>query len=212
MESERRAADRVEPTVPYLQMLADLFSETVVKSLTLRPIERIAEVDLTHSQYLALRYLYSHGRCTVGHIAEGLSVSYPASTKLITRLAEKSLVTRTEGVSDRRQAEVDLTPHGRAVIAGLRQDRLERFTSVVERLSPADRRALVRGLERFIVAAVQDDGVARDVCLRCGTDRLDECPINAQQLEILGPSLEPMDIFWNLPGAAVGPTVEVNHG
>jgi DNA-binding MarR family transcriptional regulator len=146
-------------------------------------------VELTHSQYQVLRYLFSHGRCTVGHIAEGLSISYPASTKLIGRMADKDLVTRTEGVSDRRQAEVDLTRHGREIVTSLRHTRQERFNAVLERLSPVDRAALARGLERFIVAAVQDEGVNRDICLRCGTDRLDECPVNAAHQEILGPSL-----------------------
>jgi hypothetical protein len=55
----------------YLQMLSDLFSETVAKTLTLRLIERISDVKLALSQYQALRYLFSHGRCTVGHIAKG---------------------------------------------------------------------------------------------------------------------------------------------
>lgn len=179
-----------EQNLTYEQMLADLFSETVLKTLTLRLIEETCEVELTHSQYQALRYLYSHGRCTVGHIAEGLSISYPASTKLVGRLAGKELVTRTEGVSDRRQAEVDLTAHGRAVITELRRARQERFETVLKRLSPADRTALVRGLELFVVAAVQDEGVNNDICLRCGTDRLDACPVNTAHLEILGPSLD----------------------
>lgn len=187
---------RPEPTLAYTQMMADLFSETVVKTMTLRLIEETSEVELTHSQYLVLRYLFSHGRCTVGHIAEGLSVSYPASTKLVTRLAEKDLVTRTEGVTDRRQAEVDLTEHGRKVIADLRQARQERFNAVLERLSPADRAALTKGLEQFIVAAVQDEGVNRDICLRCGTDSLRECPVNAADQEILGPSLHPVTLKW----------------
>jgi len=193
----------LEPTPAYIQMLADLFSETVVKTLTLRLLERIGEVELTHSQYLALRYLYSHGRCTVGHIAEGLSVSYPASTKLVTRLSEKDLVTRTEGVSDRRQAEVDLTPQGREIIAKLREARLERFNAVFDRLSSSDRAALIRGLERFVVAAVQDEGVGYDICLRCGTDRMEECPVNTAHLEVLGPSLTPMAPSW--PSLVVDP-------
>ena len=184
------------PNTAYLQMLADLFSETVLKTLTLRLIEETSEVELTHSQYQALSYLYRHGRCTVGHIAEGLSVSYPASTKLVTRLAEKGLATRTEGASDRRQAEVDLTDAGRAVVTELRRLRQERFATVLSRLSSADRAALTQGLERFVIAAVQDEGVNRDICLRCGTDRLDECPVNTAHQEILGPSLYP--VFFNL--------------
>jgi len=187
----------LEPTPVYIQMLADLFTETVSKTLTLRLIEdAIEDVELTHSQYLALRYLYSHGRCTVGHIAEGLSISYPASTKLVTRLAEKRLVTRTEGIADRRQAEVALTPQGREIITRLREARLARFNAVVGRLSPSDRAALIRGLERFVVAAVEDEGVGYDICLRCGTDRLEECPVNTAHLEVLGPSLTPMDPGW----------------
>ena len=180
------------PTNAYLQILADLFSETVVKTLTLRLIERTSEVELTHSQYMVLRYLFNHGRCAVGHIAEGLSISYPASTKLVTRLAEKNLVTRTEGAADRRQAEVDLTVQGRAIFSDLRRARLERFAAILARLSSADRDALIRGMERFIVAAVEDEGVASDICLRCGTDRLLECPVAEQ--EILGPSMVRLDL------------------
>jgi DNA-binding MarR family transcriptional regulator len=178
-------------------MLADLFAETVVKTLTLRPLEAIVEVELTHSQYLALRYVFTHGRCTVGHIAEGLSISYPASTKLVTRLAEKGLVTRTEGVSDRRQAEVDLTAQGYEVITRLRDVRKQKFEAVLNRLSPSDRAALERGLERFIVAAVEDVGVGHDICLRCGTDKIDACPVNTAHLEILGPSLASANITWD---------------
>jgi len=183
----------------YLQMLSDLFSETVEKTLTLRLIEKISEVKLTEPHYKALRYLFSHGRCTSGHLAEGLKVTYPAITKLVKILVEKELVTRVESSSDRRQAEVDLTDWGREIIMSLRQARLERFDAIFSRLSQTDRDALTRGMERFIVAAVQDEGVAYDICLRCGTDRLEECPVNSEHQEILGPSLVPVDLIWNLP-------------
>ncbi len=188
-----------EPTLAYLQILADLFSETVVKTMTLRLLEETGAHDLTHSQYQALRYLHTHGRCTIGHIAEGLMVSPPASTKLVNRLVEKDLVRRTEGAADRRHAEVDLTPQGRDLIVRVRKTRDTRFATVMNRLSPAEKQALVTGLERFLIAAVKDEGVGFDICLRCGDDRLEECPVNTAQLEVLGPSLAPRpEVHWDL--------------
>lgn len=177
------------PSILYAQMISDLFSEIMHKTMTVRLLDEVTETEISVAQFQVLRYLYTHGRCTVGHIAEGLMISHPAATKLVQRLVEKGFIHRNEGANDRRIAELDLTPQGRDLVQLVKRLRTERMARILARMSPEDRECLFKGLTQFIASAVQDREVGYDICLRCGSEALPECPINEAQSEVLGPSL-----------------------
>lgn len=79
------------------------------------------EADLSTSQYNVLRILrgsHPHG-LTCGEIGERTVARDPDVTRLVDRLAKRSLVKRTRSESDRRVVQVDITEKGLALLRGL---------------------------------------------------------------------------------------------
>ncbi|MDF1632876.1 MarR family transcriptional regulator [Mycoplana sp. MJR14] len=73
------------------------------------------ELGLTYPQYLALNVLRHEDGCTVGAIAERLSLESSTLTPLLKRLETSGLVRRTRNPESERQVVVSLTDQGRAL-------------------------------------------------------------------------------------------------
>jgi DNA-binding MarR family transcriptional regulator len=67
------------------------------------------------------------------------------------------MVDRVPGRVDRREIALYLTPSSRQLLDHLRTTRQELLTGVLERMTPAGRAALLRGLTEF-AAAADDEG------------------------------------------------------
>lgn len=78
-----------------------------------RPL--LAPHGLTYPQYLVITLLRLNGTTTVGGVGEELGLESSTLSPLLTRLAERGLVTRTRSVDDERRVEVSLTPQGQAL-------------------------------------------------------------------------------------------------
>ncbi|MBC3762503.1 MarR family winged helix-turn-helix transcriptional regulator [Quadrisphaera oryzae] len=78
-----------------------------------RPL--LAPHGLTYPQYLVITLLRISGTTTVGGVGEELGLESSTLSPLLTRLAERGLVTRTRSTDDERRVEVSLTPAGRAL-------------------------------------------------------------------------------------------------
>jgi DNA-binding MarR family transcriptional regulator len=157
---------------------SDLFVQVMQRVLLERLVAEAAHDSISLTQLLALRYIWLHNNVLIGHIAEGLHVSYPSVTNLINRMERAGLVVREHSEHDRREVQVRLTEEGRATIEMLERERIRRFDSVIQSMAPKDREALLSGLAAFVVAAVgEDSGTAEDICLRCGRGASADCPI-----------------------------------
>src|SRR5512140_1993868 len=86
----------------YLELLAEVFAEIVQRGMESRYIGKTSDPEVTPALMQCLQYIYLHGPCSIGRIAEGLSVSVPASSQLVDRLAHRNLVSRQESDEDRR--------------------------------------------------------------------------------------------------------------
>lgn len=78
-----------------------------------RPL--LAPHGLTYPQYLVITLLRINGTTTVGGVGEELGLESSTLSPLLTRLAERGLVTRTRSTDDERRVEVSLTRQGRAL-------------------------------------------------------------------------------------------------
>jgi DNA-binding MarR family transcriptional regulator len=112
-----------------------------------------------------LRLLAVAGPLSVGDQARHLGLSRATATELVDRLESKGLVARIRDGHDRRRVFVSLTDAGRTRAAAhpevLACDQLLR---AVERMTPADRRALITGLRGLLEAAEQlEAGDIREV-------------------------------------------------
>ncbi|MBI3911211.1 MAG: MarR family transcriptional regulator [Armatimonadetes bacterium] len=164
-----------EACTNFAEKLAGLFSEIVFKTMTVELLREQDDLDITLSQLQALQYVAEHRMSSVGEIAEGLGVTHPAAVKVVQRLQEKHLVTRTVSDADHRQAAVSVAPAGRALVNAARLRRTDRLSRVLDRMSPADRAAMIRGLEAFVTIVLQDEGALDQLCHCCQTLEPTDC-------------------------------------
>jgi DNA-binding MarR family transcriptional regulator len=83
---------------------------------------------------------------TAGQILEALMITSGAVTNRIDRLEQRGFVQRQPSTGDKRFVRVRLTPAGRAVMDAALPDHLANESAMLEPLTDAERRELVRML------------------------------------------------------------------
>lgn len=156
---------------------SDLFVAIIEKLITQRMLDESFEQQVTPSQLVALRYLSLNESSLMSDVAEGLGISFPAATKTIDRLVRKGLANRAEDSSDRRVVRIRLTDRGKGLVSDIYRERRRRLGTVLERLDPAALSTLHRSMETFITSAIDDQGTAESVCLHCGSEHHESCPV-----------------------------------
>ena len=140
------------------QRLLDLLN--ALGSTTFRQLlwQRASELDLTFAQSQVLFFVGDHPRCPMSEPAKAFGVTLPAITHIVDRLEEKGFVTRGAAPGDRRVYALALTATGRALVEELHTIRTRAMRSVLTRMSLADRRKLLTGLEALVGAAALVSG------------------------------------------------------
>jgi len=151
----------------FAEKLTGLFSEIILRTMTVEPLRQWAEEELTLSQAQALALVAERGTCSIGGIAAGLGVSHPASVRLVDRLTRKRLLTRGVSESDHRQAEIRATPTARDLVNAIRRERADRLEEVLSRMTEAERAALMCGLDAFVTQALDDHQALDALCWSC---------------------------------------------
>jgi len=88
-------------------------------------------------------------------LAEQLKMLLSSASRLCDRLVASGMVERIPGRADRREIALFLTPSSRQLLAELRQTRQAMLATVLERMSPSGRAALIRGLTEFSAVAAE---------------------------------------------------------
>ncbi|MEV4706491.1 MarR family transcriptional regulator [Actinoplanes sp. NPDC049316] len=92
-------------------------------------------------------------------LAGQLKMILSSASRLCDRLVASGMVERVPGRADRREIALFLTPSSRQLLHDLRATRREILAEVLDRMSPAGRSALIRGLAEFsAAAAAETDG------------------------------------------------------
>ena len=96
-----------------------LLIKRVGNSIVLQADRRLAELGLTHAQWVLLFKLGdAHSGCgTVATLARELQTDAGAMTRALDRLEAKALVRRTRSLDDRRVVQIELTEEGQQVAA-----------------------------------------------------------------------------------------------
>ena len=115
--------------------------------------QKASAIDLTYAQSQVLFRLAEHPGSHMGDIAKAFGVTLPAVTHIVDRLEEKGLVTRGDHPADRRVYVLDLTRAGKTLVDELEAIRLRGMERVLDRMSAADRRQVLTGLEALVDAA-----------------------------------------------------------
>lgn len=173
----------VEFTVD-IEHASDLFVAIIEKLMTQQMLDESFEHQVTPAQLMALRYLSLNESSLMSDVAEGLAISFPAATKTIDRLVRKELATRIEDPHDRRVVRIRLTERGRDLVDEVFLERRRRFATVLERLGSDAMDRLHRSMEAFISAAIDDTDTVKTICLHCGNQHHDSCPVKVAYLRL----------------------------
>ncbi|EHR70324.1 transcriptional regulator [Burkholderiales bacterium JOSHI_001] len=89
-----------------------LLSKRVLHSIGQQVDRRLADSDLTHTQWVPLFFLSRRGPCTHNELARELQTDPGAVSRGLDRLEAKGLVTRERSTDDRRVVKLALTAAG----------------------------------------------------------------------------------------------------
>lgn len=127
--------------------LADQIESAARVLLTLSTRARLklpGSVSLT--QLRALAAVEDLGPCTLGAVADALTISISTASRLVDRIAELQLLDRRQSPTNRRELTIRVTPRGKRLLRRHEAARRAVFEEVLVDVPPADARALLRGL------------------------------------------------------------------
>jgi DNA-binding MarR family transcriptional regulator len=89
-------------------------------------------------------------------VARAYAVTLPAISQMADRLAEKRFLMRQEDPRDRRATRLRLTREGNGLARELEDAQVAGLGTVLMRLSAAERRKLLSGLDALVAAAFRE--------------------------------------------------------
>ena len=117
--------------------------------------QRLSELDLTFAQSQVLFHVNDHPGCPMGDVAKAFGVTLPAVTHIVDRLEQKGFAARGSMPGDRRVTTLELTAAGRALARELDTTRTRAMEAILARVSAAERRRIVGGIEALVDAAMR---------------------------------------------------------
>jgi DNA-binding MarR family transcriptional regulator len=114
-------------------------------------------MELTESQLFALGAIDVYGPIRLSDLAVREHVSAPTATRLVASLEDRGLVRKQSNPHDRRSTLLAVTPAGRRMLDRVRGARTVELTRRLDRLEPAEVRAIVAALPLLERLAADDD-------------------------------------------------------
>jgi DNA-binding MarR family transcriptional regulator len=111
---------------------------------------KLAASGVTAAEWVILRKLFEQDAVAPSRLAARLGMTRGAISKLIDRLAAKSLVTRTSSTDDRRYQALALTPEGRALVPKLSALADQNDNAFFGHLRPAERARLMEAMKEIV--------------------------------------------------------------
>jgi DNA-binding MarR family transcriptional regulator len=115
---------------------------------------------LSAAQLFVLRSLADVDALSMNDLAARTMTHQSSVSVVVARLVEAKLVARRRAADDGRRVEVALTKRGRAALAGAPDPAQERWIATLRALPTSDRKALAKGLERWVAALGLDEAPA----------------------------------------------------
>jgi DNA-binding MarR family transcriptional regulator len=136
-----------------IEELQNLFSG-IVMNLRRVPHRKMLPGHITFVQMRVLWLLESGSPCTMGEVAQTLSVTRPTATAIVNRLVSRGFIARERDTKDRRVVNLKMRPRGTAFLATRRRLFRERLEQMLEPLSQSERKRLLTAL-KVVNKAVQ---------------------------------------------------------
>jgi DNA-binding MarR family transcriptional regulator len=109
----------------------------------------------------ALIHIVADDRLSVTTLADRLSVSLATASQIVTDLESRALVQRVEDPTDRRRTLIQVSERHRDLTDALLETRLRPVQRALDRMRPAEQRALIRGLQILDEEFTKQNSAAR---------------------------------------------------
>ena len=119
---------------------------------------QLGELDLGFTQLAALYAASGTATLTVADLAEQIGRSPSATSRVVSSLEARGLLTRQEEVADRRQRTLQVTAEGSALLAMIDRARADQFLAVVRPLPPSERALIAMGVAALASRALTRRG------------------------------------------------------
>src|SRR5258708_4734092 len=140
---------KLEKGLGFLVRLLDTRVNVLYEQLT-------AQNDITPRQFGVLLTLYQQGTLTLTELAAHIRVDRSTLGEMITRMAERSLVSKRSNGNDRRSAEVQLAPAERSVLLKIVAGAARLQAALLAPLAPEDRAHFMRCMKLVAEPAADD--------------------------------------------------------
>lgn len=109
------------------------------------------------TQLRALAAAEEAGPCSLGVLADAMMISTSSASRLVDRLIAAGVLDRRPSEVSRREVILQVTPRGKRLLRRHEASRRAVFAELLQRMTDAEVRALIRGLEA--VKHHVDDGL-----------------------------------------------------
>ena len=124
-----------------------------VRAFGLHQIDRTpCGQPLSVSEAHALSDIAGHQPLSAGELAKRLRLEKSTVSRIIAQLQGRGWVERTRHAEDRRVALLSLMPPGQRANAALAEAREEHFSSLLNRIPPWERQAVLRAFDVVVTA------------------------------------------------------------
>ncbi|MEO8208593.1 MAG: MarR family transcriptional regulator [Chloroflexota bacterium] len=148
------------PRIPNVRQISErvAMGRALWRELVIGFASQLGELRLGFTQLAALYVLAEGTATTIGDLAEALSRSPSATSRLVDGLVRRRLVDRQEEPEDRRQRLLVLTPRGHALLRVVDRARADQFLTAVRPLPTAERALVAMGVASLATHAISRRG------------------------------------------------------
>ena len=122
----------------------------LVRALRLFDREAQSKYGISAAQMFVLHALDQDAVLSLNELAERTATDQSSASVVVQRLVDAGCVSRTAKKEDRRHIELRLTPKGRSVIRKSPPPAQQKILSIVESMSPRDRKQFATLLDAFV--------------------------------------------------------------
>ncbi|PZT72753.1 MULTISPECIES: MarR family winged helix-turn-helix transcriptional regulator [unclassified Streptomyces] len=153
MAAHRQCPDEPPPTAPDRDDVdavtcAVLTASRLLVAVSARSLAAV-EDRVTLPQFRLLVVLSTHGDAKLVTLAERLGVNPSTAMRMLDRLIAAGLAERQVNPANRRETVLRLTPDGHRLVGEVTAGRRREVASIVERIAPEQRAALIDALRAF---------------------------------------------------------------
>ena len=127
----------------------------------LRNFSKASERDFglgTAQIFVLQKLLESPKSLTINELADVTHTHQSSVSVVVSKLVSRKLIERITDKNDSRSARINITPEGKYLLSKSPQSFQERLTKALSKMTPAQRKGLVEGLQALIQkAGMQDD-------------------------------------------------------